>query len=181
MAHDGKPGKDEEVDWGKRRNEQSRLRFSASEWFRHYYIDAIDGADAVEVKERVHRHGLMAYLNVFEERCQRSALDMIQEAHHWIILPPHSRTAAFATWACIMFSNICSLCHDLMVHHRSYPWKMFGLLVDSSSEQEIMLDCKHMMDPWSRELVAKCHCKGWGSMTPLSFLSSRQLSGKFAV
>ena len=29
-AHDGKPGKDEEVD----------CRFSASEWFRHYYMDA---------------------------------------------------------------------------------------------------------------------------------------------
>ena len=37
---------------------------------------------------------------------------------------------------------------------------MFGLLVDSSLEQEIMLDCKHMMDPWSRELVAKCHREG---------------------
>ena len=23
-----------------------------------------------------------------------------------------------------------------------------------------MLDRKHMMDPWSRELVAKCHCEG---------------------
>ena len=102
----------------------------------------------------------MAYLNVFEERCQRSALDMMQDAHHWIILPPHSRTAAFATRACIMLSSICSLCHDLMVHHRSYPWKMFGLLVDSSLEQEIMLDCKHMMDLWSRELVAKCHREG---------------------
>ena len=39
-AHDGKLGKDEEVDWGKRRKEQSRFRFSASEWFRHYYMDA---------------------------------------------------------------------------------------------------------------------------------------------
>ena len=37
---------------------------------------------------------------------------------------------------------------------------MFGLLVDSSLEQEIMLDCKHMMDPWSRKLVAKCHREG---------------------
>ena len=200
-AHDGKPGKDEEVDWVKRK-EQSRFRFSASEWFRHYYMDAtavfmliafvlrplvalmqqhlevagdgfetrqsmqeafsymVDGADAGEGKERVHRHGLMAHLNVLEERCQRSALDMMQEAHHWIILPPHSRTAAFATRACIILSSICSLCHDLMVHHRSHPWKMFGLLVDSSLEQEIMLDCKHMMDPWSRELVAKCHHEG---------------------
>ena len=94
----------------------------------------VDGADAGEGKERVHRHALMAYLNVFDERCQRSALDMMQETHHWIILPPHSRTAAFATRACIMLSSICSLCHDLMVHHRSYPWKMFGLLVDSSLE-----------------------------------------------
>ena len=32
--------------------------------------------------------------------------------------------------------------------------------MDSSLEQEIVLDCKHMMDPWSRELVAKCHCEG---------------------
>ena len=45
-------------------------------------------------------------------------------------------------------------------HYRSCPWKMFGLLVDSRKEQEIILDCKHMMDPWSRELVAKCRREG---------------------
>ena len=205
-AHNGKLVKDEEVDWGKKRNEQSRFRFSASEWFQHYYMDAtavfmliafvlrplvalmhqhlevagdgfetrqsmqeafsymVDGADAGEVKDRAHRHGLMAYLNVFEERCQRPASDLMQEAHHWIILPAHSRTRA-----CIMLSNICSLCHDLMVHHRSYPWKMFGLLVDSSLEQEIMLDCKHMMEPWSRELVVKCHCEGPRLNDPTAF------------
>ena len=44
--------------------------------------------------------------------------------------------------------------------YRSCPWKMFGLLVDSRKEQEIVLDCKHMMDPWSRELVAKCRREG---------------------
>ena len=222
-AHDGKPGKVEEVDSEKRRKEQSRFRFSASEWFRHYYMDAtavlmliafvlrpllalmqqrlevagdgfetrqsmqeafsymVDGADAGEVKERVHRHGLMAYLNVLEERCQRSALDMMQEEHHWIILPPHSRTAAFATWACIMLSSICSLCHDLMVYHRCYPWNMFGLLVDSSLEQEIMLDCKHLMDPWSRELLAKCHCEGLRLNDTTALSLSRQLGWKFAV
>ena len=49
----------------------------------------VDGGDAGEGKERVHRHGLMAHLKVFEERCQISALDMMQKAHHWIILPPH--------------------------------------------------------------------------------------------
>ena len=110
----------------------------------------VDGADAGEGKERVHRHGLLFYLNVFEERYQRSALDMMQDAHHWIILPPHSRTGAFATRACVMLNSICSLCHDLMVYHRSYPWKMLVLLVDSTLGQEIMLGCIHMMDPWTR-------------------------------
>ena len=60
----------------------------------------VDGADAGEEMERVHRHGWMAYLNVFEERRRRSVTDMMQETHHWIILPPHSRTSAFATRAC---------------------------------------------------------------------------------
>ena len=46
---------------------------------------------------------------------------------------------------------------------------MFGLLVDSSLEEEIMLDCKHMMGPWSRELVAKCHCEGLRLHDPTAF------------
>ena len=60
-------------------------RQSMQEAFRYM----VDGGDAGEGKERVHRHGLMAHLKVFEERCQSSALDMMQEARHWIILPPH--------------------------------------------------------------------------------------------
>ena len=68
----------------------------------------VDGADAGEAKERVHRHGLMAYYNVFGERCHRSALNMMQEAHHWIILPLHLRAAVFATRSCIMLGSICS-------------------------------------------------------------------------
>ena len=123
-AHDGKPGKDEVV----RRKEQFRFRFSASECFSTQLhgchcglhvdricfpaVQAMVSKPASPCKKRVHRHGLMAYLNVSEERCQRSAMDMMQEAHHWIILPPHSRTAAFVTRACIML-------HDLMAHHRS--------------------------------------------------------------
>ena len=45
-----------------------------------------DGADAGEAKERVHRHGLVDFLSVFEERCQCSALCMMQEAHHCCIV-----------------------------------------------------------------------------------------------
>ena len=51
---------------------------------------------------------------------------------------------------------------------------MFGLLVDRSLEQEIMLDCKHMMALWSRELVAKCHCEELrlNDSTALSIIAS---------
>ena len=199
---DGKPAKGEEVDWEKRRKEQSKYRFSGSEWLRTHHADATGvfmlialvlrplvtimqqhlevagdgfetsqaiqealgfmagGAEAGGANGRVHRHGLLAYTNVFEEACLRSAMSLMQEAHHWSILPPHSRTAAFAARACILLSSIASHCHDRMVCHRAYPWKLFGLLVDASLEQEIMHDCKHMMDPWSRQLVAKCQDDG---------------------
>ena len=51
---------------------------------------------------------------------------------------------------------------------------MFRFLVDSSLEEEIMLDCKHMMGLWSRELVAKCHCEGLrlNDTTALSVIAS---------
>ena len=104
-----------------------------------------------QMLERVRRPGLMAYLNVFEERCQRSALDMMQEAHHWIILPA-LEDSSLCNAGLHLLSSICSLCHDLMVYHGSYPWKMFGLLVDSSLEQEIMFDCKHMEPRARRQL-----------------------------
>ena len=79
--------------------------FDTHQAMREAFSYMVDGADAGEGKGASAPSwldGLMACLNVFEERCERSALDMMQEAHRWIVLPPHSRTAAFATRACIM-------------------------------------------------------------------------------
>ena len=67
-----------------------------------YMVDGADAGEGEGASAQSWLDGLMSCLNVFEERCQRSALDVMQEAHRWIVLPHHSRKAAFATRACIM-------------------------------------------------------------------------------
>ena len=84
--------------------------FEARQSMHEAFSYMVDGADAGEVKERVHHHGLMTYLNVFEEKC---LLGPDARGAHCSILPFHSRTAVCATRACIMWSSICSLCLDL--------------------------------------------------------------------
>ena len=97
---------------------------------------------------------LMAAENILESKCMDDVVAAMQQRAKWAAFPAASRTCAFRTRTFMMLSSVGCHCHELMVLHERYPFKIMKSLVDESCHHEVIhRDCVHMRGAWGNALV----------------------------
>jgi len=130
-----------------------------------YCSSVADPGEAGDAGQLRLNHGLLAFRNVFEQACLDDVVSLMREPARWTILPLDCRIGAFQARACLMIASLGCQLHQHMVAHKSYPWKLFGLLGDPSIEQQILQDCELLRDEWSAALIKHYTADGAGGLT----------------
>ena len=102
-------------------------------------------------------HASLASDNVFEGEFLAAAHNLMRDSQIWESLPRSCFSEAFRSRVFCMLSQACCLCHELMVAHKGYPWRLFKLIGDDAADtsRQIESDCEHMQGNWSRRMVCR--------------------------
>jgi hypothetical protein len=97
---------------------------------------------------------LIAAQQVLETELMDAVARLMVSGERWAVMPLTARTAEVRSKAFSALSMTLCLANELKVRHRSYPFKLFLLLLDTKIKDEILSE-SCMWDNWSADFISK--------------------------